>query len=130
MAFLLDTHALIWWWTDNPKLPAAVREVMCDPAHAIHVSAATGWEIATKVRSGRMPELKNAVADTNFGEWVTSDGFRHLDVRHDHSVRAGLMPGDHRDPFDRLIAAQALIEHLTVLTCDAAIAGFGCRTDW
>jgi hypothetical protein len=55
-------------------------------------------------RIGKLPEMAQAVADANFGQWVVEDGFRHLDVRQDHSVRAGLLPGEHRDPFDRLIA--------------------------
>jgi PIN domain nuclease of toxin-antitoxin system len=130
MAFLLDTHTLIWWWDDNARLPERIRDVMADPANDILVSAAVGWEMATKVRVGKLPEMAEAVADTNFDRWVVEDGFRHLDVRQDHGVRAGLLVGDHRDPFDRMIAAQALIEGLAVITRDPALAAFGCDVIW
>ncbi len=130
MAFLLDTHALIWWWDENARLPEHVRGILADPTNDILVSAATGWEMATKVRVGKLPQMAEAVADANFGLWVIDDGFRHLDVRHDHSVRAGLMSGEHRDPFDRLIAAQALIEGVAVISRDPAFAAFGCDVIW
>ena len=130
MAFLLDTHTLIWWWDDNARLPGPIRSMMTDPANDIFVSAAVGWEMATKVRVGKLPDMAEAVADVNFDRWVIEDGFRHLDVRQDHGVRAGLLPGEHRDPFDRMIAAQALIEGLTVITRDPSLAAFGCDVIW
>jgi PIN domain nuclease of toxin-antitoxin system len=130
MAYLLDTHALIWWWDDNSRLPESIRELMADPDNDVLVSAAVGWEMATKVRVGKLPEMADAVADRNFDQWVIEDGFRHLDVRQDHGVRAGLLPGEHRDPFDRMIAAQALIEGLTVISRDPALAAFGCDVIW
>ena len=128
MRLLLDTHALIWWWANDPHLPARMREEMADQTNEIYASAASGWEIATKVRSGRLPEMTKRI--TQFDQGVTEDGFRHLHVRHDHGVRAGLMSGEHRDPFDRVLAAQALIEGLTVVSRDPAFAAFGCDVIW
>ncbi|WP_331709975.1 MULTISPECIES: type II toxin-antitoxin system VapC family toxin [unclassified Sphingomonas] len=128
MRLLLDTHALLWWWNDGPRLPEAARSAMADPANAVFVSAATGWEIATKVRKNQLPEFAGSIGA--FVEDVVRDGFNHLDVTARHGVHGGSLPGPHKDPFDRLIAAQALLEHMTVVTCDHAIAAFGCETLW
>jgi PIN domain nuclease of toxin-antitoxin system len=130
VAFLLDTHALIWWWDEDAKLPNRIRELMSDPAQQLWVSAAVGWEIAIKVRTGKLPTMAEAVTGANFGQWVIDDGFQLLDIRHDHGVMAGLLPGEHRDPFDRVIAAQARIEDLIVITRDPALATFGCKVIW
>ena len=130
MAYLLDTHALIWWWDDNARLPEGIRALLSDPYNDVLVSAAVGWEMATKVRVGKLPEMAEAVKDRNFGRWVIEDGFQHLDIRQDHGVRAGMLPGEHRDPFDRMLAAQALIEGLTVISRDPALAAFGCDVIW
>lgn len=126
--FLLDTHALLWWWKNAPQLPAASRSAMADPANEIFVSAASAWEIATKVRKGQLPDLAGGISA--FVDDVLRDGFIHLDVTARHGVYGGWLPGHHKDPFDRLIAAQALIENMTVVTRDAQIAAFGCETLW
>ncbi|HEV7288024.1 type II toxin-antitoxin system VapC family toxin [Sphingomonas sp.] len=128
MRLLLDTHALLWWWNDAPQLPAAARSVMADPANAVFVSAASAWEIATKVRKNQLPELAGCIG--SFVDDVLRDGFSHLDVTARHGVHGGSLPGPHKDPFDRLIAAQALLEDMTVVTCDRQIAAFGCETLW
>lgn len=127
-AYLLDTHALIWWWLGDPTLSTRAREIMSSGTGPIHVSAVSGIEIALKVRAGKLPALAELILrfDANVGE----EDFRHLDIRHDHAVRAGLMPGEPRDPFDRILAAQALIEGLTVITRDPALAALGCKVIW
>ena len=128
MAFLLDTHALIWWWASDPRLSISARQMVADPDTTVYVSAASAWEIATKVRSGRLPEMETRIEQ--FNEGVREYGFIHLNVHHEHGVLAGSMPGDHRDPFDRLLAAQALIGGFTMITRDTAFAVFGCRVVW
>ncbi len=128
MRLLLDTHALIWWWKDDPLLGQSAADAMRSQGNAIFVSAATAWEIATKVRSGRLPEMVDRIA--HFGAAVIADGFRNLAVAPEHGVLGGSLRGSHKDPFDRLIAAQALIEDLTVVTRDPAIASFGCKVLW
>ena len=125
---LLDTHALIWWWLGDPALSKRAREVIAARTSPIHVSAVSGLEIALKVRAGKLPALAEPVE--HFGDHVRDDDFRHLDIRHDHAVRAGLLPASHRDPFDRIIAAQAMIEGLTIITRDQAFEAFGCGTLW
>lgn len=128
MRLLLDTHTLLWWWDDDPRLPAIVRDAIADAANAVFVSAASGLEIAIKVRLGKLPQAARRIH--LYRESVTDDGFQHLPIREEHAVRAGLLAGDHRDPFDRAIAAQGLIEDLTVATRDPEIAAFGCATIW
>jgi PIN domain nuclease of toxin-antitoxin system len=118
---------LIWWWNDDPQLSPAARAAMVDPANEIFVSPVCGIEIATKVRRGTL-NLGEPLAD--YEHVFDEDGFLHLPINFLHARDAGLLPGEHKDPFDRLIAAQALIENLTVITRDPQIAGFGCRTLW
>jgi len=126
--FLLDTHAALWWWRDSPNLGARARATIANPDSIIFVSAASAWEIATKWRIGKLDDIGDPAA--NYKRLMVRNGFSSLAVTEDHTLRAGILPGEHRDPFDRLIAAQALIEQLTVLTRDIAIAAFGCKTDW
>lgn len=128
MRFLLDTHALIWWWKNDPLLPDHARAAMTHPDHEVFVSAATGWELATKVRKGQLADLRNSLP--TFVEDVTRDGFLHLAVTARHGVSGGSLAGAHKDPFARVLAAQALIEDLTVITRDAEIAAFGCKVLW
>ena len=128
MRLLLDTHALIWWWKDDPVLREEARALLANVANDIFVSAATAWELATKVRKGQLAEMRDRLPD--FCDYVESDGFLQLGVTAEHGLRGASLPGAHKDPFDRLIAAQALIEDLTVITCDPAIATFGCKVLW
>lgn len=128
MRLLLDTHALIWWWKDDPTLPPTARDAVSNAEHEVYVSAASGWEMATKVRKGHMPEMRGRVP--TFCSDVLEEGFQHLAITTEHGVRGGSLPGVHKDPFDRLLAAQALIENLTVVTRDPEIAAFGCRVLW
>ncbi len=128
MGYLLDTHTLVWWWLGDPALSHRARALLETGDAAIHISAVAGIEIAQKVRIGKLPAMAEPLR--LFDESVAAEDFRHLPVRHNHAIRAGLMPGEHRDPFDRLIAAQALIEDLTVVTRDRKIADFGCKVIW
>jgi PIN domain nuclease of toxin-antitoxin system len=126
--YLLDSHALIWWWDDPDRLSDVVLGALEQAEATVFISAATAAELAIKVRLGKLPRM--APFMPRFGLAVEEEGFLHLPVHHGHSVKAGLLPGEHRDPFDRLIAAQALVEKLTVVTRDAQIARFGCATIW
>jgi len=126
--FLTDTHTLIWWWDEDDRLSAAARDVLADRAHDVFASCVCAWEIANKVRIGKLPEMAPFVRD--YDTLVNEDGFMHLDLRHDHALNAGLLEGEHRDPFDRLIAAQALEGDYTVITRDPEFASFGCKVLW
>lgn len=126
--YLLDTHALIWWWLGDPMLSRRVQDLLSRRQGSVHVSAVAGIEIALKVRAGRLPAMAEPLA--LFEQSVDDDGFRHLPVDHRHAIHAGLLDNDHKDPFDRLLAAQALLDGMTVITCDPKIAAFGCDVIW
>ncbi|WP_425229296.1 type II toxin-antitoxin system VapC family toxin [Sphingomonas sp.] len=125
---MLDTVALVTWWGDSPRLGAQARTTLERSSEAMFVSPVSVWEIANKNRLGKLPEFDG------FGdEWtglIRRDAFTLLQVSGDHAIRAGYLKGPHRDPFDRLIAAQALEEGLVVLTNDGEIAAFGCEVLW
>lgn len=128
MNFLLDTHALIWWFLDDPHLSAKVDRLLDDPQASVHVSGATAWEIATKYRIGKLQEAAAIVTD--FPALVVRCHFIPLPVTIEHGHHAGLLTGEHKDPFDRMLAAQAIIEDRGLVTADPAMAGMGARLIW
>jgi PIN domain nuclease of toxin-antitoxin system len=128
VSLLLDTHALLWWFTDDPRLPAKVRDTIADETRPVYVSAVSALEIAVKHRLGKLDEAAEAVS--RFDELVAADGFQHLPITHFHCLKAGGYALAHRDPFDRLLAAQSALEALTLVTRDTALAQFGIQTLW
>lgn len=128
MTLLLDTHAAIWWWLDSPRLGSRARQAIVENDQPVSVSAVSGIEIAIKFRIGKLAEFGDPM--TRFPALMAVSRFSSLAITEAHALRAGLLPGEHRDPFDRLIAAQALIEGLTVVTRDSAFAAFGCKVLW
>lgn len=128
MRLLLDTHALLWWLMGDERLPMAVRAVIQDEGSEILVSAVSVWEIATKVRNGRLHDLAG-VAE-RLPEFLREQGFSELSITVAHAQRAGFLDGLHRDPFDRMLAAQSQIEDLPIATADAALAGLGVLRFW
>jgi len=125
---LLDTHALIWWMTNSPALPNPIRRLMVDKKNTIVVSAASAWEMATKVRLGRLPAASDITR--NFQEYMAQSGFESLPVSADHGIRAGMLPGPQRDPFDRMLIAQAQAEGLTIVSNEVTFDGYGVRRIW
>lgn len=128
MKLLLDTHTLLWWLTDDPQLSRAARTAIAKPVNTVLVSAASAWEIATKHRLGKLVLAAEALA--RFDELIEADGFEHLPISHRHAIRAGSYPAEHRDPFDRILAAQSTIEEATLVTRDPAFVLFGTKTLW
>lgn len=128
MKLLLDTHALIWWWLDDPQLSAKAREAIGDATNEVRVSAASAWEIATKQRLGKLDGVPDA--SRRFLELVAADGFQLLPMTAQHALRAGSLPAEHRDPFDRMLAAQAELERAVVVSKDAALARLGVQMFW
>ena len=113
MSYILDTHILLWWVFDNPKLDPTCRDIICNPAYRIFVSSASAWEIATKYRIGKLPEAKQFVEA--YPQVLQQARFIELAITTAHALRAGSLPIPHRDPFDRMIMAQAELENLLSL---------------
>ena len=128
MRLLIDTHALLWWLSDDPSLSRAARKVMAETSNVLLVSAASAWEIATKVRLGRLPGAEELAAD--FQGFMLREGFTTLDITADHAIRAGLLPGPHKDPFDRMLISQAQAEHVPIVTNERAFESYGVRRVW
>lgn len=127
MRLLADTEAIIRFAVDD--LPAAARDAIADADNEVFVSAASVWEIATKHRIGKLT-LPEAVTAPGIARWMVGDGFGLLAVRGDHAELAGAMEIDHRDPWDRMILAQAQIEGLTIVGGDRVFAQVGASTIW
>ncbi len=128
MRLLLDTHALLWWWTDDARLSAAVHDLISDEATEVLVSAASAWEISTKQRLGKLGLGASVVP--RYPALLAADGFVHLPIAAEHALLAGSYPQPHRDPFDRMLAAQAEIERLPLASCDSALGLFGVELVW
>lgn len=128
MLVLLDTHALLWWLADDPSLSRRARAAIADVTHGVLVSAVAAWEIATKVRLGKLPTAADLAAD--LASIVDAEGFEILPISGDHAIRAGLLPGSHKDPFDRMLIAQAQAENLVLVSNEQAFDAYGVRRIW
>ena len=128
MKCLLDTHALLWWLFDDPKLSPRARETIARPENEIFVSAASAWEISTKHRIGKLPEAGDIVAQ--FPTYLRKARFTALAVSVDHALLAGSLPGPHRDPFDRMLIAQAKLHSLPIVTIDSIFGDYGVNVIW
>ena len=128
MRVLLDTHAFLWWVADSTRLSAAAYRVIDDEANEIVVSAASAWEIATKYRLGKLPEAE-AIA-TDVAGCIADEGFEELSISVADAERAGRLPGIHRDPFDRILIAQALGRDLAIVSIDATFDRYGVNRPW
>ena len=125
---LLDTHALLWWLVEPQRLSPAAHAAIADPTARVLVSAASGWEIATKVRLGKLPAA--APLREELPTVLAAQGFELLPIELRHGLRAGCYAMPHRDPFDRLLAAQAELETLTLVSIDPALKAFPCHLLW
>jgi PIN domain nuclease of toxin-antitoxin system len=125
---LLDTPALLWWLGGDKKLPARARKAIADEGNDILVSAASAWEVATKVRLGRLPDAEFIAVE--FGRHLANQGFLALDITVEHGRLAGSLPGPHRDPFDRMLIAQARAESLILVSNEVAFDRYGVDRLW
>ena len=128
MRFLLDTHTLIWAVYDQDLLSKHTRQRLLQPGHEMIVSAASAWEITTKYRLGKLPGARILAED--FIPVMAQSGYSLIPITPEHALRAGRLQGDHKDPFDRMLAAQAIHEDLTLLSNDAQMDSFGVRREW
>ena len=119
MNLLLDTHVVLWWLSDDPTLSDAARSVIADPENTVFLSAVVVWEIRIKQGIGKLDLPKD------FGEVLAQQSFPELSITVQHADAIAMLPAIHRDPFDRLLVAQAMVEKMTIVTRDSAIAAYG-----
>jgi PIN domain nuclease of toxin-antitoxin system len=127
-AYLLDTHALIWWMSANPRLPAKAAVTIAAPNSTIYASAANAFEIALKYRLGKLP-IAAPILD-NYEVDLASVGISELPISTRHALAAGDLSIDHGDPFDRLLIAQAKVEDLTLISNEQIFDRFGVKRLW
>jgi PIN domain nuclease of toxin-antitoxin system len=125
---LLDTHALLWWILDDPALTPTAREAITGMNNTILVSATSAWELAIKFRAGKLPKAAELVS--NFSIEVDREGFQLLPISAEHGIRAGLLPGPHKDPFDRMLIAQSQAENTPIISNEAVFETYGVRRLW
>lgn len=128
MRVLIDTHVFLWALMEPERLSRVATDVLSDPSTTLVVSSASAWEIATKHRLGRLDGASPVVH--GYYAHLERLGAEELTIRADHALLAGSLDGEHRDPFDRMLAAQALIETIPIVTGDEAISGLGASTLW
>jgi PIN domain nuclease of toxin-antitoxin system len=128
MRLLLDTHALLWWLSEDSSLPTSTRKAIAQANNTVWVSAASAWEIATKVRLGRLETAVDITAD--FVAYLANEKFEGLPISIEHGIRAGSLPGSHQDPFDRMLIAQAQAENLTIVSNEKIFDSYGVRRIW
>jgi PIN domain nuclease of toxin-antitoxin system len=128
LRLLLDTHALIWWLAGDETLSARAREAIADEENGVAVSAASAMEIATKFRIGKLPDA--ALLAQDFESIIAGQGFAELAITVHHARLAGEMNITHKDPFDRLLIAQAQAEDMVLVSNEALFDGFAVKRLW
>lgn len=128
MQLLLDTHALLWWLAGDKSLSRKAREAIQNEDSTVYVSAASAWEIATKVRLGKLPGAEPLVTDIS--GVIAAQDFSALPIGLHHAQRAGTLPGQHRDPFDRMLIAQSQLENLTLVSNETLFDSYGITRLW
>ena len=125
---LLDTHAFLWWLAGDERLSVDAREAIGEELDPIFVSAASVWEITTKHRLGKLPGASAIVSD--LAGVIESQGFVGLPITIHHGQAAGALPGPHRDPFDRMLIAQAMLDDLVLVSNERGFGAYGVSRLW
>lgn len=128
MRLLLDTHALLWWLAGDERLSATARQAISSEDNEIFVSAASAWEVSTKHRLGKLPGAGPLAVD--FAREVRQQGFSELPISLAHGQVAGALPGEHRDPFGRMLIAQAREEKMALVSNENMFDSFGVQRVW
>jgi len=126
--YLLDTHALLFWLDGDKRLSQRARRLIRTDRNEILVSAASVWEITTKARIGKLAGALEVAADVP--ACIQSQGFSSLSISVEHAQAAGSLPGPHRDPFDRMLVAQAHAERIPIVSLDTVFDGYGVARVW
>lgn len=128
MRALLDTHAFLWWVLDDPKLSATARSIIADASNTILFSLASAWEMSIKIGLGRLTLPEPAAGFV--AEQIRINGFQPLAISLEHSFHTAELPHHHRDPFDRMLIAQARVEQIPILSRDPAFADYEVEVLW
>lgn len=128
MRLLLDTHAFLWWNEASPRLSRRVRQLLSDPENRLYLSAASAWEMALKVQSGKLglPAAVSVYIPARLNHY----GIEALTVTLDHVLASSALPSYHRDPFDRMLVAQGQVERLAIVTHDSDVRKYAVETIW
>ncbi len=127
MRILLDTHTVLWWFGDDEQLSSRAHRSIAKAENEIIVSAVSAWEIAIKNKTGKLEA--QALLD-RFADALSDEGFLVLPISLDHALRAGSLVEHHKDPFDRMLVAQAQAEHLAIVSNDSVFDSYGVRRVW
>ncbi len=128
MKLLLDTHALLWFLAGDERVPPETRARIAAPEAEVYVSAASAWEVATKVRLGKLSGAELLAQE--FPVEIERRGFLPLPITLEHAQRAGFLPGPHKDPFDRMLIAQAQAENLHLVSNETMFDRYGVVRVW
>lgn len=128
MRALLDTHTFLWWIIDNPQISSRVRDIMSNSSNELFLSAASCWEIAIKAKIGRikLPDRPQIFVS----QQMALNTIQGLPIQISHALHVFNLPHHHKDPFDRIIIAQAQLEKLPILTSDATISKYKVKIIW
>jgi PIN domain nuclease of toxin-antitoxin system len=125
---LLDTHTFLWWVNDAPELSIAARKAIANAGNECFLSIASCWEMAIKSSLGKLSLTKPVERFVN--DLITENGFRLLNIDLRHAAKVETLPFHHRDPFDRLLLAQAITEKLTIVSADSMFTSYGVKLLW
>ncbi|MEW6568534.1 MAG: type II toxin-antitoxin system VapC family toxin [Chloroflexota bacterium] len=128
MRYLLDTHAFLWWITDDERLSSTARGLIRDRRNILYLSAASGWEIAINTSLGRL-EFRGD-PQRMIPEQMSLNAVEAMPIQMAHALRVHVLPHHHRDPFDRLLVAQSQLEDIPIITDDPQIAQYGVAVVW
>jgi len=128
LRLLLDTHAFFWWFSGNSRLSLPARQAIADDGNDVMVSAASAWEIATKHRIGKLPDADALALDMTGA--IAGQDFEELAITVEDAARAGSLPGSLRDPFARMLIAQALAHDLVLISMETLFDRYGVRRLW
>jgi PIN domain nuclease of toxin-antitoxin system len=128
MRLLLDTHVFLWWINDGPELSAKARATIRKGQNECFLSVASAWEMAIKSSTGKL--VLSQPLERFIPEQLAANGFRLLEIDFRHAAKVETLPFHHRDPFDRLIVAQAMSEKMPIVSADAALSEYGIKRIW
>ena len=126
--YLLDTHSLVWAFLDSFSLSKKSKKIIEDSKNEVYISPVSSWEISIKYHLGKLNEDENLFK--KYKKYVIDSNFMEITINSNHSLKAGSLPKIHKDPFDRMLIAQAQIENMTIITADSSIKKYDVKTLW